>query len=126
MDRLPINLRRTAVFFGFLILVLMVMDFNTRLEELDRLKKQDGILQTQATQALQTQAALQTQFAYANSDQAVQDWARTEGHYIQPGDQAVIPVGPPGGTPTQAAEPAASPTPMPNWQIWWNLFFGNQ
>jgi hypothetical protein len=126
MGRLPINLRRAAVFVGILMLVLMIMDFNTRLEELDRLKKQDSILQVQATEALQTQAALQTQFAYANSDQAVEDWARTEGHYIQPGDQAVIPVGAPGGTTLQAAEPTASPTPMPNWQIWWNLFFGTQ
>ena len=126
MNRLSANLRRVAVFAGILILILMVMDFNTRLEELDRLKKQDSVVQIQATQAMQTQVGLQTQIAYADSDQAVQDWARGEGHYVQPGDQAVIPVGPSNSTPAQTPASTVSPTPMPNWQIWWNLFFGNQ
>ncbi|HEX2697505.1 MAG TPA: hypothetical protein VHM28_07320, partial [Anaerolineales bacterium] len=81
MDRFPINPRRVAVFGGVLLLILMVMDFNARLENLDRLKKQAGVISVQATQVAQTQVALQTQVAYAGSDQAVQDWARSEGHY---------------------------------------------
>lgn len=124
MDRFPINPRRVAVFGGVLLLILMVMDFNARLENLDRLKKQAGVISVQATQVAQTQVALQTQVAYAGSDQAVQDWARSEGHYAQPGDQPVIPVGGPGGAPLQSAQPTLTPTAMPNWQIWWELFFG--
>ncbi|HUH96105.1 MAG TPA: hypothetical protein VLZ89_02025 [Anaerolineales bacterium] len=126
MDRLSINLRRIAVFAVIFILVLVIIDFNNRLEELDRLQKQDSILQAVATQELQTHTALQTQVGYATSDQAVQDWARQYGHYIQPGDQAVIPVGSAGGAPAQQTEATPSPTLMPNWQIWWNLFFGSQ
>ncbi len=102
----------------------MVIDFNSRLEELDVLKKQAGMISVQATQAMQTEIALQTQVAYGGSDQAVQDWARTEGHYVQPGDQAVVPVGAPGATPAAPQTPTPQPSPMPNWQIWWNLFFG--
>jgi hypothetical protein len=124
MDRWPINYRRVAVFVGILILVLMVMDFNARLEELNLLKKHAGVLSVQATQAIQTQVALQTQVAYAGSEQAVQDWARGEGHYVQPDDQLVVPVGKPGTAPIQAAEPTPVPTPISNWQIWWGLFFG--
>jgi hypothetical protein len=126
MDNWPINPRRVAIFVGILLLLLMVMDFNARLEELDLLKKQARVISAQATQAIQTQIALQTQVAYAGSDQAVQDWARSEGHYVQAGDQPVIPVGQPGTTPIQSTEPTPAPTPMPNWQIWWNLFFGDQ
>lgn len=126
MDRWPINPRRVAVFVGILVLVLMVIDFNARLEELNLLKKQAGVISTQATQIVQTQMVLETQVAYAGSDQAVQDWARSEGHYVKPGDQPVVPVGQPGTTLIQAAEPTPIPTPMANWQIWWNLFFGNQ
>lgn len=126
MDRWPINPRRVAAFVGILVLILMVIDFNGRLEELNRLKKQAGVISTQATQAEQTQVSLETQVAYAQSDQAVQDWARTEGHYVQPGDQPVVPVGETGGTPAQPTETSPSPTPIPNWQIWWNLFFGDQ
>ncbi len=124
MDRWPINPRRVAVFAGILVLILMVIDFNARLEELNLLRKHAAVISMQATQAAQTQMALQTQVAYAGSDQAVQDWARSEGHYVQPGDQPVVPVGQPGTMPIQAIEPTPIPTPMPNWQIWWNLFIG--
>ncbi len=124
MDRWPINPRRVALFAGILILVLMVIDFNARLEELNLLRKHAQALSTQATQAVQTEAGLQTQVAYAGSDQAVQDWARSEGHLVQPEDQPVVPVGEPGTVPLQPSTPTPMPTPMPNWQVWWNLFFG--
>ena len=123
MKSLPINLRRVAVFIGVLVLLLMVMDFNSRLESLNALRKQERIISTQATQAMQTQVALQTQVAYAQSDQVVDEWARTEGHYVQPGDQPVVPVEVPGDSPQVIATPTLIPTPLPNWQVWWNLFF---
>ena len=126
MGRFSINLRRIAVFAGILFLILVIIDFNNRLESLNRLQKQDGVLQAQVTQGMQTHTALEAQATYAASDQAVQDWARQEGRYAQPGDQSVIPVGKDGGAPVQQSEPTPSPTPMPNWQIWWNLFFGSQ
>ncbi len=124
MDSWPISPRRVAIFVGVLVLLLMVIDFNSRLEELNLLKKHASSLGAQATEAVQTQVALQTQVAYAGSDQAVQDWARGEGHYVQPEDQAVVPVGEPGTVPLQVPTPAPTPTPMPNWPVWWNLFFG--
>jgi hypothetical protein len=126
MDRFPINLRRVAVFAGILFLILVIMDFNNRLDDLDRLQKQDGILQIKSTQEMQTHAALEAQATYAASDQAVQDWARSGGIYAQPGDQIALPVGSNSGAPVQESEPTPSPTPVPNWQTWWNLFFGNQ
>jgi hypothetical protein len=126
MGRFSISLRRFAVFAGILFLILVIIDFNNRLESLNRLQKQDGVLQAQVTQGMQTHAALEAQATYAASDQAVQDWARQEGRDAQPGDQSVIPVGKDGSAPVQQSETAPSPTPMPNWQIWWNLFFGSQ
>lgn len=124
MSALPLNLRRVAVFAGILILVLMVMDFNARLEELNRLSQRAESARAEATQMALTQVALQTKVAYARSDQAVEDWARDEARYIQEGDHPVIPVGQPGSTPAAAAELTPTPTPMPNWRIWWVLFFG--
>lgn len=106
------------------MLILMVMDFNARLETLNLLRKQEAVVSAQATQAMQTQAALQTQVAYASSDQVVNEWARTEGHYIQSGDQPVVPVGATGDSPAPLESPTPLPTAMPNWKIWWNLFFG--
>lgn len=124
MLNLPINVRRVLVLIGILALVFIVLEFNRRLEELNMLNRQNQIIQTQATQAIQTQLALQTRVAYAGSDAAVEEWARTDGHYIQDGDLPVVPVGQPGAPPVEASTPTPVPTQPPNWEIWWNLFFG--
>ena len=124
MFNLPISLRRVAVIIGILVLVFIVLEFNRRLEELNMLNEQHKIVLTQATQAIQTQAALQTQVAYANSNAAVEEWARTDGHYIQDGDLPVVPIGEAGALPAEASTPVPQPTPMQNWEVWWQLFFG--
>lgn len=124
MSRLHVNIRRILVIAGIIVLILMVVDFNRRIESLNTLNRQAVIRRAQATQAVQTQQALQTQVAFAASTEAVNDWARTEGHYIQDGDQPVVPVGQPGSEPVISEEPTPTPTQPPNWQVWWDLFFG--
>ena len=124
MLNLPINARRVAVMIGIFALVFIVLEFNRRLEELNMLNKQHELAQTQATQAVQTQLALQTQVAYAGSTAAVEEWARTDGHYIQDGDLPVVPVGQPGASPIESNTPTPAPTQMAKWEVWWNLFFG--
>jgi hypothetical protein len=124
MLNLPINVRRVAAMIGILVLVFVVLEFNRRLEELQMLNEQNELVHTQATQALQTQAALQTQVAYAGSSAAVEEWARTDGHYIQDGDLPVVPLGEPGAAPVEASTPIPTPTPMQKWEVWWDLFFG--
>jgi hypothetical protein len=124
MINIPVNVRRVLVMIGILALVFIVLEFNRRLEELNMLNRQNQIIQTQATQALQTQAALQTQVAYAGSEAAVEEWARMDGHYIQDGDLPVVPVGEPGAAPIEASTPTPVPTQPANWEVWWNLFFG--
>jgi cell division protein FtsB len=123
MPKLSFNIRRVAVFTGIFVLILMVIEFNARLEELNRLTGQREEVRAAATQAMQTQVALETQVAYAGSTAAVEEWARTEGHYIQEGDQSVVPVGQPGSQPLIVNTPTPTPTPMQNWQVWWELFF---
>ncbi|MEW6400561.1 MAG: hypothetical protein AB1649_02110 [Chloroflexota bacterium] len=118
-----INFRRVVIFAGVFILILLVIEFNTRLEEYNRLSEQRETVRIQATQAAQTQTALQTQVAYAGSDQAVEEWARSEGHYVLEGDQPVVPLGQSGSEPVVVPTPTVVPTPLPNWQVWWKLFF---
>ena len=123
MPHLKINFRRVAVFAGIFILILLVIEFNSRLEELNRLNDQRDQVRMVATQAVQTEMALQTQVAYASSTAAVEEWARTEGHYILEGDQPVVPLVQPGSQPVIAPTPQPTPTPMQNWEVWWGLFF---
>jgi len=124
MTNIPINLRRVLAMIGILALVFIVLEFNRRLEELNILNRQNQLIQTQATLAIQTQLALQTQVSYAGSDAAVEEWARTDGHYIKDGDLPVVPVGQPGTAPIEASTPTPLPTQPANWEVWWNLFFG--
>ncbi len=123
MDFFPIQIKRVAAFIGVFILILFIIETNARLEELNRLNKQRDEVRAQATQAIQTQIALLTQVAYAASTEAVAEWARTDGHYLQEGDQPVVPIEIPGSEPIIAETPIPVPTPMQNWEVWRILFF---
>ena len=123
MPEFPFSMRRVAIFAGVIILILVMVELNSRLEELNRLNDQLDQVRVAATQSIQTQVALQTQLVYAGSDIAVEEWARTEGHYMKEGDQPVVPLGQPGSDPVVVATPTPMPTPMQNWQVWWGLFF---
>jgi len=125
MTNIPINVRRVAGLIGMIVLVFVVLEFNRRLEELNLLNKQNEFVQTQATQSIQTQSALQTEVAYAQSTNAVEEWARTDGHYIQNGDLPVVPLSEPGTAPIEMNAPTPAPAPLANWQVWWDLFFGD-
>lgn len=125
MDKFSINWRRVGFFIGIAVLVLLVIEFNTRLETLNKVTEEAESVRGQATQAIQTQRALETKIAYATSESAVEDFARGEDHQKKEGDIPVVPV--PGGNslPVPTPTPMPTPTPQPNWQVWWNLFFGD-
>ncbi len=124
MSNIPLPVRRVAAIIGILMLVFIVLEFNRRVEQLKTLDDQYTLMQMQATQAIQTQAALNTQVAYAGSNAAVEQWARVDGHYVQDGDLPVVPIGQPGAPPIEASTPVPAPTPMQKWEVWYQLFFG--
>ena len=45
--------------------------------------------------------------------EAVEEWARTDGHFVQDGDLPVVPIPQPGEPPVEASTPAPTPTPGP-------------
>jgi hypothetical protein len=124
MSNIPLPVRRVAAIIGILVLVFIVLEFNRRVEQLKTLEGQHTLMQGQVTQAYQTQAALNTQAAYAGSNAAVEQWARVDGHYVKDGDLPVVPIGQPGAPPLEASTPVPTPTPMQNWEVWYQLFFG--
>ncbi len=124
MDKFSINWRRIGIFVGIGVLVLIIIEFNARIEELNQLTNEAVTHRAQATQAMQTQIALQTQVAYATSDAAVEDFAREDNHMILEGEIPAVPYGTGDGEVISTPTPIPTPTPMPNWQVWWNLFFG--
>jgi hypothetical protein len=122
---IEIKWQRIAAFIGIAILVLLIMDFNSRLEEMTRLSRQAESVRVRATEVMATQYNLQTAVAYANSNFSVEQWAREQAGMIQPGDVPIKPMVVPGATPpAQDISPVVVPTQVSNWQIWMMVIFG--
>ena len=126
MKRIPIDWRRIALIAGVLFLVVVIVDFNSRLEELDRLNRQADITRAEGTQAALTKAAFETLVANATSEQVVEGEARSNGGMIREGDHPVVVLGDEGEPTLENPEPTPIPTPKPNWQLWWDLYFGQE
>jgi cell division protein FtsB len=116
--------RYLVLLAGLALLALLVIEFNSRMTELNRLTEDRQEIQTRFNEVAGTKAALETQVAYAASNQAVEDWAYEQGRMIRPGDVPVIPL--------ESTVTAAVPTPRPtvvatelsNWESWVALFTG--
>ncbi|HNR01313.1 MAG TPA: hypothetical protein PKK59_02130 [Anaerolineaceae bacterium] len=106
------------------IMFLLVMDLNSRLNELSRLSTQRDQAATVVADLEGTLTVLQTQVEYARSEGAVEEWAYGEGKMVRPGEQLVIPLSPPGTTPQPLMIPTPTIAPVENWEIWMALILG--
>jgi hypothetical protein len=116
--------RNVLIVVGLIVAVVLLIDFNRRMEELNRLSAKLEAVQSEGTAIMQTQEALVTQVAYATSDAAVEQWAY-ENKWVRVGEHPVNIVTNGDVTPTPvppAVTPSVSP---PNWRIWWEMFFGS-
>jgi hypothetical protein len=117
--------RNILIILGLLLAVVLLLDFNRRMEELNRLTDQLNAVRAEATTVIQTQTALAGLVAYATSDQAVEEWAY-ENNMVRPGEHPVVLVPGATGTPTPGIVSVATKEQPPIWQIWWELFFGSR
>ncbi|HTX92157.1 MAG TPA: hypothetical protein VMC09_13170 [Anaerolineales bacterium] len=111
------------IILGLLLAVILLVDFNRRMEELDRLNAKLTSVRAEATAVMQTQAALVTQVAYATSDAAVEQWAY-ENKWVRVGEHPIDVVSTTNTTPTPIPSVSTQAQPQPTWRIWWQLFFG--
>lgn len=109
---------------AIVVLFLLVMDLNNRLNELSRLSSERNDEATVVSNLQQTLGVLNTQIAYATSDAAVEEWAYGEGHMVRPGENLIIPLEPEGATQAPLVVPTQETTPVSNWAIWMALFSG--
>lgn len=117
-------LKYALVVVGLIVLIALLMDFNQRLEDLNRINAQLATVGAEGTTVMQTQVALITQVAYAGSNRAVEQWAYVDGRWVREGENLIELL--PAGNSTQVPTPLpVSQTPeLQNWQVWWELFFG--
>jgi hypothetical protein len=120
---MKIKWRNILIIIGLIIAVILLVDFNHRMEELDRLSTQMNAVRAEATAIIQTQTALAGQVAYATSDIAVEEWAY-DNKMVRPGEHpvGVVPGAETTPTPDQTIPPPAEELPF--WRLWWELFFG--
>ena len=116
------SMKDILIVAGVLLLVLVVMDYNSRVEQLTHLNEKAELARAEATQIIQTQVALETQIAIATSDPITEGEARNNGE-IQDGDQRIIPMPAPGNLPPGVIEASPEPERLMKWQIWYSLFF---
>ena len=116
-------IKEITIIVGVVLLVIVMMDYNTRLEKLNQLNEKAFAARAEATALFETQIILQTQIAEATSDPVTEGEARNNGE-IQAGDQRIVPV-PAAGAPL-LDNPIPTPTSerVQKWQIWLALFFG--
>jgi cell division protein FtsB len=110
-------------FLGLVVLIFMVSDFNSRTAEARRLSHERDLARAEVTRLSATKEYLETAIAYATSDAAVDEWARQQGHMVQPGDNPVVIATPVGSTPVPTPVVMETQEPMQNWQVWSALFF---
>ena len=121
---IKVNHLRILLVAGIILLVFLMLDFNNRMAELQRLSGQRDQLSTHVAQLTQTIDVLNTKIAYATSDLAVDQWAREQGKMIKTGDVPIVPVSAEQATPQPTPLTQATPAPANNWDIWYALFLG--
>ncbi len=124
MKRIRLNDKRILMIGAIVLLIIMMMDFNTRMSELQRLSNERSQLVGRVTELASTEQSIRTQIAYATSDAAVEAWARQEAHMVKPGDVLVVPEAPKDATPVPQVAVAPTPRAVSNWEVWYALFFG--
>jgi cell division protein FtsB len=119
--------KRILFVLGLIALLLMVLDFNSRMAKLTRLTTQMEIENQSLAQLSSTRTVLETQISYATSDAAVEAWAREDGRLSQSGDYAIVPLPDANVTPQAPEYPFAEPPKLTNWQSWFTwLFFSRK
>ncbi|MBN1146084.1 MAG: hypothetical protein JXA78_02425 [Anaerolineales bacterium] len=118
-------MKYAVVVIALVLLAYLVMDFNSRTAELNRLKTEQELVTARLESRQATRDALQTQVAYATSEAAVVRWAH-ENHMRRPGEHPVVPMQPALSTPASRPRPAVAPTQVSNLEQWLALFIDPQ
>ena len=116
--------RYAGLILGLAVAAWIVINFNSRLAELNRWSEQREIVQERYDIVKATAAALDAEVAYAQSDAAVEKWAYEQGHMARPGDYPVIPLAASPVPPTPTVQPAVIQPERSNPESWLTLLFG--
>ncbi len=123
MGKLKAFKRHIYILILILLAVYLIIDLNTRLSTLSFLENEEQTLQADVVRLQSTLDTVNDRINYANSDTAVDEWARQQGLMRKEDDFVIIPLPGDYETPTPTPYPEPVITPAPNWAIWKSLIF---
>ena len=117
--------KRIIVVAFIIIFVILFLDFNQRMILLSKLRGQEKQLTQEYGQLVATANTLKTEIANADSDKAVEKWAREEAGMIQEGDIPIVLLPPSATAIPTPTNPSVIVDEVEPWEIWQELFFGD-
>jgi hypothetical protein len=114
-------MRYVVLVVSLVLLAYLVMEFNSRTAELNRLRSEREAVNARLESKQATKAALEAEIGYATSDAAAIQWGY-ENHMARPGDYVVVPVQAIQVTPTPAPRVVVTTAEVSRIQRWLSLF----
>jgi cell division protein FtsB len=117
------------------IALFLVIDFGRRTTAGYYVSQTEKRLVAEIEALLKEQEILKQRRDYVQTDAYVEQWAREQAHMVRPGDRRLIVVTPPASTAPADDQPAPAFTtlesavarePVPNWHLWWRLFWDTE
>ena len=111
-------LNRIFVLGGVLILLVLVMDLNSRMVHMVQLRAEMEAELSKVNELKAIESVLDEQIAYAESDDIVEKWARQENWMQKEGDFVIMLI-PSGEPPAETFEQTTAPQQqLDNWDAW--------
>ena len=125
MKNMRFDLRKLSIYIALIVIFFLLMGLSARFNELTKLTEQNNFMQTEVMALRITNSAIETQIGYATSEVAVEEYAREKGYMVKPGEVLIVPLSQNQLTPTPMVIPTIVNEPIPNWRIWYQLFFSD-
>jgi cell division protein FtsB len=126
MKNLQIDFRKFTIYIALVVIFFLLMGLSARYNELTKLSEQNKLMQTEVIALQITNDHIESLISYATSEVAVEEYARDKGYMVKPGEVLIIPLSSSDMTPTPMVQPTVESTNLPNWKIWFELFFSDQ
>jgi hypothetical protein len=110
--------RRIATALGVVLLLVLVVDFNSRMVHLMELRGEMEAERNRLDHLLAEEALLENAIDYAESPEAVAEWARSQNWMGKDDDIVIVPI--PNGTydPEEVQETTEPQERLGNWEAW--------
>ena len=118
-------IKRILAGLGLIILLFLVLDFNSRMVELTRLTSQFNSETIELDGYLSEKDFIENEIAYATSKEAVEKWAREQGRYTKPGDHPIIPLPDPDYVEQIKPSSLSEFETKSLWELWNSWLFGD-